>query len=94
MDTVLRPFLDKFIVVFLDEILIYSRTKEEHLEHLRQVFDVLREHKLYAKETKYEFFKEEIHYLGHIISKEGLQMDPSKVDVIVNRPPPQNLQDV
>ena len=63
MDTVLRPFLGKFVVVFLDDILVYSRSKEEHLNHLRQVFEVLREHQLYAKDSKCDFFKIEIHYL-------------------------------
>ena len=55
MDSVLRPYLGKFVIVFLDDILIYSKTEKDHLEHLRLVFDLLREHKLYAKESKCEF---------------------------------------
>ena len=83
MDTVLRPLLGKFVVVFLDDILVYSHSKEEHLNHLSQVFEALREHQLYAKNSKCEFFKTEIDYLGHIISNEGIRMDPKKVDAIL-----------
>ena len=91
MDTVLRPFLGKFVVVFLDDILVYSRSKEEYLNHLRQVFEVLQEHQLYAKDSKCEFFKTEIHYLGHIISNKGIRMDPEKVDAILKWPHPCNF---
>ena len=84
MDSVLCPYLGKFVVVFLDDILIYSRSEEEHREHLCKVFDLLRDHKLYAKESKCEFFKTEIHYLGHIITNEGIMMDPDKVETVVH----------
>ena len=94
MDTVFRPFLGKFVVVFLDDILFYSRSEEEYLNHLRQVFEVLREHQLYAKDSKCEFLKTEIHYLGHIISNEGIRMDPKKVDAILKWPHPRNLQEL
>ena len=94
MDRVLRPYLGNFVVVFLDDILIYSRSEEEHLEHLRLVFELLRAHKLYAKESKCEFFKEQVHYLGHIISNEGIMMDPDKVDAIVRWPHPTNLKEL
>ena len=82
------------MLVFLDDILVYSRSKEEHLNHLRQVFEVLQEHQLYAKDSKCEFFKTEIHYLGHIISNEGIRMDPEKVDAILKWPHPCNLQEL
>ena len=74
MDSVLKPYLGKFVVVFLDDILIYSCTKEEHIDHLRKIFELLRVNKLYAKESKCEFFATKIHYLGHIISDEGIKM--------------------
>ena len=76
MNTVLSNYLDKFVVFFIDDILIYSKTKEEHDEHLRIILQVLREHKLYAKLSKCEFFKDKIQYLGHVISKEGISVDP------------------
>ena len=83
MDTVLKPFLGKFVVVFLADILVYSRSVKEHLDHLRQVFSVLREHQLYAKESKCEFFQTKIHYLDHIISDAEICMDPEKIDAIL-----------
>ena len=67
MDNVLRPYLGKFVVFFLDDILIFSKTKEEHIEHLRLVFEKLQAHSLYAKQRKCDLFKNEIHYLGHVI---------------------------
>ena len=73
MNSVLSKYLDKFVVVFIDDILIYSKTKEEHDEHLHIILQVLRENKLYAKFSKCEFFKDKIQYLGHVISKEGYQ---------------------
>ncbi|MCO5550174.1 hypothetical protein L7F22_003656 [Adiantum nelumboides] len=84
----------KFIIVFLDDILIYSSTEENHLEHLAKVFDLLREHNLYAKESKCDFFKIEIQYLGHVISSHGVHMDMSKVNDIVHWPHPTNLKEL
>ena len=69
---------------FLDDILIYSRFKEEHIYHLSLLFELLRTHKLYAKKSKYDFFKDQIQYLGHIITKDGLMMDPAKVEALMN----------
>ena len=91
MDSVLKPYLGKFVVVFLDDILIYSRTDKEHVDHLRKVFELLRANKLYAKESKCEFFEQKIHYLGHIISSDGIKMEPSKIEVIMNWPHTTNL---
>jgi hypothetical protein len=73
MNNRINKYLDKFVVVFVDAILVYSKTKEEHEEHLRIVLQVLREHQLYAKFSKCDFFQKKIHYLGHIISTEGVQ---------------------
>jgi hypothetical protein len=69
MNNVLNKFLDKFVLVFIDDILIYSKNRKEHEEHLRLVLQVLREHQLYAKFNKCEFFQKKIHYLGHVLSE-------------------------
>src|SRR6185295_7683686 len=66
MQEVLQPFLDKFVIVFLDDILIYSKSKEEHEQHLKMVLEVLRQNKLYAKKSKCEFFKRKLEFLGHV----------------------------
>ncbi|WVZ97563.1 hypothetical protein U9M48_043089 [Paspalum notatum var. saurae] len=82
--TVIMDYLDKFVVVFTDDILIYSKTKAEHEEHLRLVLQRLREHKLYAKFSKCEFWIDEVHFLGHVVSKGGIAVDPSKVSTVTN----------
>ena len=76
MNDVLAPFLRKFVMVFLDDILIYSPSLSAHIDHLRQVLDKLREHNLYMKLSKCSFAKWQLHYLGHIISGEGVATDP------------------
>ena len=79
MNGIFKNYLDKFVIVFLDEIPIYSNFEEEHEHHLRMVLQLLREHQLYEKLRKYSFYQRKIHYLGHIISEEGLSMDPKKI---------------
>ena len=74
--SVLQPFLEKFVIVFLEDILIYSASKEEHLHYLKLVFELLRKHALYAKESKCNFFQTKIHYLGHVTSADGLRDGP------------------
>ena len=83
-----------FIGVFFDDIIVFSKTLEDHKRHLRQVFQELRQNKLYVKTKKSEFFLEEIQYLGHIISKEGIRMDLDKLKVIEDWPVPKNLHKV
>lgn len=94
MNDILRPFLDKFVVVYLDDILIYSRDETEHQQHLAMVLQVLRDHQLYAKASKCEFFKKEVDFLGHIVGASGLRMEPGKIDAIKSWPVPQNATDV
>jgi len=72
MNRVFHPFQDKFVVVFIDDILIYSRTKEDHLEHLCTVLKTLADHQLYAKLKKCDFWMEKVHFLGHVILAEGI----------------------
>nr|KYP63290.1 Transposon Ty3-I Gag-Pol polyprotein [Cajanus cajan] len=79
MNRIFRPFLDKFVVVFIDDILIYSRTREEHGEHLRVVLEILKAKQLYAKLSKCEFWLDEVKFLGHVISAEWIAVDPAKV---------------
>jgi hypothetical protein len=79
MNKVFMPYLDKFVIVFIDDILIYSKNKEEHAKHLRIALQILREHQLYAKFSKCEFWLNHVEFLGHVISKEGIAVNPSKV---------------
>jgi hypothetical protein len=94
MNDVLRPFLDDFVIVYLDDILIFSKTWEEHLKHVKQTLDVLKREKLYVKLSKCEFGKTSLNYLGHIVGGGELKIDPSKVAVIVNWPKPKSATEV
>ena len=88
---VLADFLRKFALVFFDDILIYSNSISEHVNHLTAVLQVLRQHKLFAKMSKCIFGQPEIEYLGHIISKQGVATDPTKLQIIQQWPSPQNI---
>jgi hypothetical protein len=89
MNSVFMPELNKFVVVFIDDILIYSKNEEEHAQHLRIVLMRLREHQLYAKFSKCAFWLEEIQFLGHVLSARGIAVDPSKVkDILEWKPRP------
>jgi hypothetical protein len=94
MNNVLKKFLDKFVLVFIDDILIYSKNREEHEEHIKLVVQVLREHQLYAKFSKCDFFQKQVHYLGHVISKEGVVVDPNKIIYIMEWPTPKDISDI
>ncbi|MCO5596763.1 hypothetical protein L7F22_050832 [Adiantum nelumboides] len=83
-----------YIGVFFDDIIVYSKSLEEHKAHLKAVFQALQENKLYINHKKSEFFLEEIHYLGHIISKDGIRMDPQKLEIINAWPEPRNLHEL
>jgi hypothetical protein len=84
MNKVFVEELDKFVVVFIDDILVYSKSVEEHEQHLRVVLGKLRAHKLYAKFNKCEFWVEKISFLGHILTAEGVAVDPGKVEIVSN----------
>ncbi|GJS40600.1 putative reverse transcriptase domain-containing protein [Tanacetum coccineum] len=86
MNRVFHEFLDKFVIVFIDDILVFSKSKEEHEEHLRTVLQILRQEKLYAKFSKCEFWLSKVAFLGHIVSAEGITMDPAKVEAITKWP--------
>ncbi|KAL4011168.1 hypothetical protein IC575_028217 [Cucumis melo] len=82
MNRVFREFLDTFVIVFIDDILIYSKTEAEHEEHLRMVLQTLRDNKLYAKFSKCEFWLKQVSFLGHVVSKAGVSVDPAKIEAI------------
>nr|GEZ01275.1 hypothetical protein [Tanacetum cinerariifolium] len=84
MDRVCRPYLDRFVIVFIDDILIYSKTQEEHVEHLRLVLELLKKEKLYAKFSKCEFWPREVQFLGHVINGNEIHVDPSKIKAVKN----------
>jgi hypothetical protein len=94
MQNVFLSYLDDFVIVFLDDILIYSKSEEEHLKHLRLVLQSLRDNRLYAKESKCDFFKQQIGFLGHIISKDGIMMEPGKVKAVMEWPTLKTVFDV
>ncbi|KAJ9561600.1 hypothetical protein OSB04_006760 [Centaurea solstitialis] len=82
MNRVCRPYLDKFVIVFIDDILIYSQSKKDHEQHLRSILELLKAEELYAKFSKCEFWIREVHFLGHVVNKEGIHVDPAKIEAI------------
>ena len=82
MNQVFRPFLRQFVLVFFDDILVYSKSLAEHVIHLRKVLGILATNKLYAKKSKCMFACKEVEYLGHVIIAEGVHTDPKKVAVL------------
>jgi hypothetical protein len=94
MNKVFMEYLDKFVVVFIDDILVYSRNEGEHDGHLRLVLQKLRDHKLYAKLSKCEFWLKQVAFLGHGISKGGISVDPSKVQDVLSWKAPMSVSDI
>ena len=94
MNMVFSPYLDKFVIVFIDDILVYSGSPKEHAEHFRTVLQILRERQLYAKLSKCQFWLDMVAFLGHVISVEGISVDPQKIEAIMNWKPPTNVSEV
>ena len=94
MNSVFMEYLDKFVVVYIDDILIYSKSEAEHAEHLCLVLTKLREHRLYAKFSKCEFWLTELVFLGHVISANGVAVIPNKVQSILDWETPKSVKDV
>jgi hypothetical protein len=94
MNKVFMEYLDKFVVVFIDDILVYSRSEEEHEEHLHLALQKFQENRLYAKLSKCEFWMKQVAFLGHVISKGGISVDPSKVQDILSWNAPTSISDI
>jgi hypothetical protein len=94
MNKVFMEELDKFVVVFIDDILVYSRSAEDHGHHLRIVLGKLRDHQLYAKFSKCEFWLQKVSFLGHILTTEGVAVDPEKVTVVANWKKPASVTEI
>ncbi|KAL9273237.1 Retrovirus-related Pol polyprotein from transposon 17.6-like protein, partial [Drosera capensis] len=92
MNEIFKPHLRKFVLVFFDDILIYSSSMKQHEQHLRTALTVLRENVLFAKRAKCSFGQSEVEYLGHVISAHGVQTDPKKIEAMQNWPIPKNLK--
>lgn len=94
MNEIFRPYLRKFVLVFFDDILIYSKTREEHVEHVKVVLQLLKDHRLYVNRKKCEFGKSKVAYLGHVISKAGVAMDQSKIHAMLEWPLPKSVKEL
>jgi hypothetical protein len=94
MNRVFRPYLDKSMVVFIDDILVYSNTYLEHEQYLREFLQTLREHRLYAKLSKHEFWLKEVTFLRHVISVDGIFVDPRKVEAVLKWERPTNVTEI
>ncbi|KAL0544458.1 hypothetical protein IC582_019573 [Cucumis melo] len=94
MNRVFREFLDTFVIVFIDDILIYSKTEAEHEKHLRMVLQTLRDNKLYAKFSKCEFWLKQVSFLGHVVSKAGVSVDPAKIEAVTGWTRPSTVSEV
>jgi hypothetical protein len=94
MNAIFRPYLQKFILVFFDDILIYSPTWEMHLHHVTQTLEILKQQQFFLKANKCAFGKQELEYLGHIVSHQGVKVDSKKIDVVVAWPRPSNISEL
>ena len=94
MHRVFQPYLDQFVMVFVNEILIYSQSEEEHEDHLRVVLQLMRDHQLYSKFSKCEFWLTEVKFLGHVVSASGVSVDPEKVEAVMSWERPKSVFEI
>ena len=94
MHRVFQPYLDQFVIVFVDDILIYSQSEEKHEDHLRVVLQLLRDHQLYAKFSKCEFWLTKVRFLGHMVSASGVSVDPEKVEAVMSWERPKSVFEI
>nr|GFC49479.1 putative reverse transcriptase domain-containing protein [Tanacetum cinerariifolium] len=94
MNRVCKPYLDKFVIVFIDDFLIYSKNKKEHKEHLRRILKLLKKEELYAKFSKCEFWIPKVQFLGHVINSKGIYVDPTKIESIKDWVSPKSLMEI
>ncbi|KAL0560208.1 hypothetical protein IC582_000608 [Cucumis melo] len=94
MNAVFKPYLRKFVLVFFDDILVYSKNEADHVKYMGVVLSVLRKHELYANKKKCNFAQHKIEYLGHVISGEGVEVDPKKIKSVADWPKPTNIREV
>ncbi|GKF80901.1 putative reverse transcriptase domain-containing protein [Tanacetum coccineum] len=94
MNRVCKPYLDKFIIVFIDDILIYSKSKQEHEEHLKIILELLKKEELYVKFSKCEFWIPKVQFLGHVIDNEGIHVDPAKIESIKDWTSPKSPKEI
>lgn len=92
MNDIFQQQLRTSVLVFFDDILVYSKTLEDHLQHLKEILQIMRDHQLYAKKSKCSFGQSQMGYLGHVISGEGVSTDPEKVKAMVTWPSPSNIK--
>ena len=94
MNRVFHPYLDQFVIVFIDDILVYSKSADKHALHLQIVFQTFRDRQLYAKFSKCEFWLNEVIFLGHVVSRDGIFVNPRKIEAIVNWEQPKNVSKI
>ena len=94
MNRVFADFSDKFVIVFIDDILIYSKSTEEHAQHLELVLRRLQDKQLYAKFKKCEFWLDKVIFLGHVVAKEGITVDPAKIEAVLQWSQPKNVSEI
>ena len=94
MNRICRPMLDRYVIVFINDILVYSKTQEQHEEHLREVLEVLRRERLFAKFSKCEFWLHEVQFLGHLVNQKGILVDLTKIEAVMQWEVPKSPSEI